>query len=324
MMSSSDGSQWTQLSRDAFDLGGSWEINELAMNRSTIVGVGAGIVSGRHGRQWSWQPNPTDGGSNSVIWSGSAFWAAGRYGILTSVDGFNWVRVLLDYNLDLRDITWNGELFVAVGWDNGRAAVLTSTDGDDWSSLRLQGLDHTDPLFTVGWTGSTFVAADGRGDFLVSADGTAWDQQSFGEEIDLEDMASNGDRLVAVGGRWQVGGVILSTTDGLNWIESDLPEGVWYFDDVTWTGTHFVAVSRSSGDLIFTSTDGVSWSSESTGTGVWPVSVVGDEQSLYVTGRGLQIIRRTKPLEYRERFRRPEQRVAPDGGRARPTPPVQR
>ena len=69
--------------------------------------------------------------------------------------------------------------------------------------------------------------------------------------------------------------------DGVHWVESALPEDdVSSFDDVTWTGTHFVAVSRSSGDVIFTSTDGISWSSETTGTGVWPVSVVGDDREI--------------------------------------------
>ena len=60
MMSSPDGSEWTQLSEKAFELGGSREINELATNGSTIVGVGTGIVTGRHGTEWSWQSPPGD------------------------------------------------------------------------------------------------------------------------------------------------------------------------------------------------------------------------------------------------------------------------
>ena len=137
-------------------------------------------------------------------------------------------------------------------------------------------------------------------------------------------MAWSGNRLVAVGGRWEGGGFILSTTDGINWVECDLPvESVSDFDDVTWTGTHFVAVSRSSGDLIFTSTDGLDWSSETTGTGVWPVSVVGDDRSLYVTGRGLQIIRRTKPLADHPTPRRPGRRVARVDDKVRAAPTIQ-
>ena len=137
-------------------------------------------------------------------------------------------------------------------------------------------------------------------------------------------MAWNGDRLVAVGGRGGVGGFILSTTDGIDWVECDLPiENVSDYDDVTWTGTHFVAVSRKSGDVIFTSIDGITWSSETTGTGVWPVSVVGDERNLFVTGRGLQIIRRTTPLADPEAPRRSGRRVVPVADKLRLAPAIQ-
>ncbi len=93
---------------------------------------------------------------------------------------------------------------------------------------------------------------------------------------------------------------------------------------MTWTGTHFVAVSRRSGDVIFTSTDGISWSSETTGTGVGPVSVVGDARSLYITGRGLQIIRRTKSLADPPSPRRPGRRVEAVGDKVGVAPSIPR
>ena len=312
IMSSPDGSEWTQLSTSSFDRGGYREINELAKGGSTIVGVGAGIITGRHGTEWVQRSSPGGSGATSVIWTGSAFWAVGA-GVIRSIDGVHWVQMLVDHDIRLFDIVWNGSLFVAVGWnpssDDRRKLVLTSADGLDWS---YQWFDREDHLFTVGWTGSRFVAAGSGSIYLTSADGVVWEQHSWADEVELQDMASSGERLVAVGGRWQAGGLILSTVDGVHWLESALPEDdVSSFDDVTWTGTHFVAVSRSSGDVVFTSPDGVTWSSETTGSGVWPVSVVGDDRSLYVTGRGLQIIRRTEPLQDLAQPRRPDRRVSP-------------
>ena len=238
--------------------------------------------------------------------------------------------MLLDHDLRLFDIVWNGSLFVAVGRhskrvDDGietRRVVLTSPDGHDWIG-RLFDLDGN--LFTVGWTGSQFVAAGSGSYYLTSPDGMTWQQRTQAEDLELTDMAWNGDRLVAVGGRWGAGGVIRSTEDGTHWVESALPEDdVSSFDDVTWTGTHFVAVSRSSGDVVFTSPEGLTWSSETTGTGVWPVSVVGDDRSLYVTGRGLSIIRRTEPLQGLPQTRRLQGRVAPAVGDAKIAAPNQR
>ena len=308
MMSSADGSVWTQLGEKAFDLSGSWEINELATNGSTIVGVGEGglIVTGRHGTDWVRRYSPAESELDAVIWNGSAFWAAGGTGVFRSIDGVHWTHVLLDSDLDLFDIDWNGSLFVAVG-RAGRQVILTSPDGQEWS---YHYFDFEGHLWTVGWTGSLFVAVGDGTQYFTSADGTVWQPHVLEEGVTLEDMAWNSDRLVAVGGRSELGGLVLSTVDGVSWEEAALPDtATREFDDVTWTGTHFVAVSRSSGDVVFTSTDGLTWSSETTATGVWPVSAVGDERSLYLTGRGLKIIRRTEPLQGVAAPRRSDGRV---------------
>ena len=280
MMSSPDGSEWTQLSERAFDISGSWEINELAINRSTIVGVGEGslIITGILGTEWVRRYSPVSWGElNSVIWAGSAFWAVGSPGVLTSIDGVHWAWAeKIDADITLYDIVWNGSLYVAVGRDpvpiGRRKSVAVSRDGHDWS---YQEILFPYPLFAVAWTGSIFVAA-GDGDlYLTSTDGESWQQHPWPDSRTVTDMAWNGHRAVAVGGRPDVGGIILSTTDGVHWVECELPaDHASDFDDVTWTGTHFVAVSRSSGDVIFTSPDGITWSAETTGTGVWPVSVV--------------------------------------------------
>ena len=315
MMSSADGSEWTQLGEKAFDLSGSWEINELATNGSTIVGVGEGgvIVTGRHGTDWVSRYSPAESNLDAVIWNGSAFSAAGSYGVCRSIDGVHWTQVLLDYDLDLFDIDWNGSLFVAVGWiaasEDTRKVILTSSDGQEWS---YHYFDFEGHLWTVGWTGSLFVAVGDGTQYFTSADGSVWQPHVLEEGVALEDMAWNSDRLVAVGGRSELGGLVLSTVDGVTWEEAALPETATRgFDDVTWTGTHFVAVSRSSGDVVFTSADGLTWESETTDTGVWPVSAVGDERNLYLTGRGLKIIRRTQPLQGIAEPRRPSARVVP-------------
>jgi hypothetical protein len=241
---------------------------------------------------------------------------------MRSTDGVHWAEQYFDPEVRLFDVVWNGSLVVAVGWSANQKLILTSSDGHTWTS---HWFDIEDVFFTVGWTGSGFVAI-GQGDhYLTSSDGTTWEQHVMAEGVTLRDSAWNGNRLVAVGGRSESGGVVFSTTDGIEWLESVLPEPAPSgFDDVTWTGTHFVAVSRRSGDVVFTSTDGLLWSAETTGTGVWPVSVVGDERSLTVTGRGLQIIRRTKPLADPEPPRRPARRVAPAGDHAQVIPAVQR
>lgn len=324
MMSSPDGQVWTQLSTRSFDLTGNWEINELATDGSTIVGVGEGaiIITGEHGTQWTRRGSSATSELNAVIWDGSAFWAVGRSRIIRSLDGVHWAEVYFDPDSDLRDIAQNGSLLVAVGRRSGRDVVLTSSDGHSWTA-RLFDLEGT--LLTVGWTGSRWVAAgDGNG-YLASSDGVSWQEHVHLLDVTLSDMAWDGHRLVAVGSRLEHGGAVYSTTDGLQWVESSLPEAPQSeLRDVTWTGTHFVAVARAADPSMFVSEDGFSWSVESTETGLWPVSVGGDARRLYATGRGLQIIRRTEPLAGREPPRRPGRRVAPVGDAKRAVTPIQR
>jgi hypothetical protein len=328
MMSSPEGSVWTRHSERAFDISGTWEINELVKGGPTIIGVGEGgiVLTGNHATEWERRASPAESGLNSVIWTGSAFWAVGWDRIIRSTDGTHWSEMYLDSGAILWDIVWNGEIFVAVGSNashtDAQKLILTSEDGHHWSSEWFNVEDH---FFTVGWTGSRFVVA-GRGSAcLTSTDGSSWDLYDFPADITLLDFAWNGDRLVGVGGRSESGGVVLTTANGIDWLESSLPEPMpSWFEDVAWTGTHFVAVSRSSGDVIFASPDGLAWSAETTGTGVWPVSVVGDERSLVVTGRGLKIIRRTEPLADPIPPRRPSRRAVPVAGKALRVPSVQR
>ena len=327
MMSSPDGSEWAELSGECFDskLHSVREIRELAEGGGTIVGVGrhGHIITSRYGKEWTLQRSPAKHDLNAVLWAGTAFWTVGGQWIFRSADGVHWAPMFRNPDYTLYDIVWNGSLFVAVGREYsrdlgyGRTVVLTSPDGDEWSS---EWFDIEGMLFTVGWTGSQFVAVGQPGHYLTSSDGEVWQKQPADEYLYLTDMAWNGDRLVAVGRRRGDGGVIRSTTDGFNWVESVLPEDdVSEFDDVTWTGTHFVAVSSSSGDVIFTSRDGVSWSSETTGTGVWPISAVGDDRNLFVIGGGFKIIRRTRPLADPEPPRRPSRRLSPVAEKARTT-----
>ena len=152
-------------------------------------------------------------------------------------------------------------------------------------------------LLAVRWAGSHFVAVGAYGVSLTSPDGFSWTQHDLGEQYSLGDMEWNGDRLVAVGDHWETGGLILSSRDGVNW-EECLPPGRHgsRIADVAWVGDRFVAVGFLLGDTILTSNDGLDWSAESTGTGLVPISVGGDERTLYVTGRGGKIIRQIKRL----------------------------
>lgn len=317
MMTSLDGTSWLILNEDTLELPHFYEILEMATRDGVVIGVGTNslIVRSENGGAWEKRPRWVVGYYNSVCWIGSVFWAVGDYGIARSPDGLEWELMLYDTSVGLYDVAWNGSVYVAVGWNPapgaGDGLVATSADGFDWA---YQWIHAGGPLTAVRWTGSLFVAVGVDGILLTSPDGSIWSQYYLDEQINLYDMEWNGDRLVAVGMHWETGRLILSSADGVNWVEClSHDRRRSFFKDVAWVGDRFLAVGSLLGDTVFTSNDGLNWSMETTGIGITSGSVGGDERTIYVTGRGGMIIRRSDPPHppHPPAPRRPGRRVIP-------------
>ncbi|MCD4748617.1 MAG: hypothetical protein K8R59_04510, partial [Thermoanaerobaculales bacterium] len=107
-------------------------------------------------------------------------------------------------------------------------------------------------LVTVGYAGTVVRSIDG---------GETWSIQATSDEYQFVGITWANGRFIAVGG--QVGeeftpvlGVILSSEDGITWVERHRVE--WAaMGGVCWNGAHFVAVSI--GGKSFTSDDGLAW-----------------------------------------------------------------
>ena len=137
-------------------------------------------------------------------------------------------------------------------------------------------------------------------------------------------MEWNGDRLVAVGGRQGVGGVIWSSADGISWDEGLPPElDVGTFRDVAWTGSKFLAVGITVDNRIFRSADGIGWKIDSIGVGIHPSAVCGDERSLHLAGRGGKMLRKVLRREMPSP-RRSGRRISPSSSKWLPVSSVVR
>ena len=92
--------------------------------------------------------------------------------------------------------------------------------------------------------------------------GTNWTQQVYGTANNIQEIAYNGDLLVAVGD----GGSIATSPDGITWTQRNASQNITgnNLEDITWNGTHWIAVGFNG--TILTSIDGVSWSIATSGT----------------------------------------------------------
>jgi photosystem II stability/assembly factor-like uncharacterized protein len=182
-----------------------------------------------------------------VTYTGRVFLAVGEEGaIFTSPDGNTWTSWPLGNNL--KGVAYGGNRFVAVG---SRGTILTSSDGISWnpSDSKTQRT-----LLGVTHANGRFVIVGERGTILTSSDGAAWKQQASKTTQNLHGVAFGKGVYVAVGER-----IILYSRDASSWAPAKL-NPIWesaYFRGVAFGNGRFVAV----GDLgsIYTSTDGINW-----------------------------------------------------------------
>ncbi len=189
----------------------------------------------------------------------AAIWANGRFVVvgggdptkpgdisLTSPDGINWTKHIVDSTLGQHGIAANSSTYVVVGGTFTSSYIATSPDGAVWTSGT-----KTFPyqLDAVVWAPerSEFVAVGMKGGIVRSADGTTWEERSSGTSQELTSIAWTGTTYVAVGKAPAGPGqspVILTSTDSTAWTLVKNPAGMW-FDAVVSNGKVTIAAGQS-------------------------------------------------------------------------------
>lgn len=182
---------------------------------------------------------------------------------------------------DLRDITTNGTIFVAVG-DSGR--IITSADsGKTWTQRSaptgafLSGITYTSILGFVG------VSSSGGGDTVVlSSAGVSWTASpTTGITIELNSVTGYGTNLVAVG----CNGSIFTSSNSVSWTQW-VSGGVCVqaVERVGLSTVEYVTVGDSG--KINTSPEGLSWTPQSSGVTNWLRGIAGGCSKIVVVGDG--------------------------------------
>jgi hypothetical protein len=256
-----------------------------------------------------WSTNQLAGGPASpdlmaVAYGNGQFVAVGEYDgddngfVQTSGDGMSWtLQSKHDFSiLDLFDVTFGNNLFVAVGWDFfGGQNIYTSTNGINWAP-------HTTAMANV------FAVAHGNGQFVAvgdgvnlnsstmssnnvyfSADGTNWTATDSGvpatATTPLTDVAYGNNQFVAVGGPGYIyplfnhsgitnnaAGRKVSFCNGFFFIPAGPGTNLMSTDGLSWSpvtnntavtfghviyaGGNYVAISATN---VFSSRDGTNW-----------------------------------------------------------------
>ncbi len=224
--------------------------------------------------------------------------------VYRSSDGQIWHSVIPIEAWYIRDLTWTGTEWVAVGDGNdyhlGRpdGVVFGSGDGITWGARStdapfalnaattfggdlvvaggegyvLSGTEsHYLTVATSGaeltgavWSGVGFVAVTGRGTTMFSPEGESWTEFHSGVSTNFSHLAWSGSEYVTLGGIG-VPTDIYTSSDGSDWTLTQAYDGI-ILNDVIWGGDRFVACGREG--VVYISPDGASWTRQNVGEDV--------------------------------------------------------
>ena len=166
--------------------------------------------------------------------------------------GNNWSGIgIRPFTLDINDIAWGNDKFVAVG---SYGEIASSPDGMNWTTVADSKFGTT-IIRAITWGNNMFIAGGLNGIMTYSLDGTNWTviHSTFGANT-IARIVWGKDKFVAVGD----GGRMAYSVDGINWIA--VPESTFGSENINgiiWGNNKFVAVGNR-GKMAY-SLDGINW-----------------------------------------------------------------
>jgi hypothetical protein len=215
-------------------------LNDLVWAGEQFVAVGdnGAIATSSDGLSWQRRESGTTRHLSAVAWNGHRLVAVGQdicpqggpsgfcwpgvgERIVVSDDGETWIPAQIPEGIEVFDVTWAGDRWVAVGSPH---VMLTSADGLSWS---VEQLDPNIELGSVIWTGDRLVAAGSFGSAVyertslvavTSRGGSLWHISVLPPGRGVGPIVWTGWSILAL----EAGGV-LESFDGLAWSRVSLP-----------------------------------------------------------------------------------------------------
>jgi len=227
--------------------------------------------------------NPDNSGIKMIKYENNQYIICTFAGSLyASADGVNWTGMAA-LAASLNDIVWDGKLYYAAG-DNG---IFASRDLTSWKRV----YKTSESMRAICTSGDKIIACGTSGVLVYSTDGKQWSLASIPDSprATLYGAAyGNGVYVVAGGTGWGGAGIVLSSTDGVNWVkvhdgyhqedfEPDTDDDICYQNctyALKYIDGQFVAtgLNRSANGFTMCSRDGRTW--EWSGMFYWGLDLV--------------------------------------------------
>lgn len=241
---------------------------------SPTIGGGLYVAIGSSGQAiWTspdtlnWNANNTAGvllaTPTSIAWfsgAGGMFVMCGAQTYAcTSVDGTTWLTSLIGADALVSFVACSSTTIVVGGAsdaDNGIQNVWTSTDGVSWTKRQLLGAAAGKTITALNYSSglSLFFAGCSDGNIITSPDGITWTLRTSGVGSQINQFASSGSLVVAVG----AGGVITTSPTGVTWTVKTQQTGA-SLNGVAYSPTATIPWYAIGTGIQMTSADGLAW-----------------------------------------------------------------
>jgi hypothetical protein len=230
------------------------------------------------GQHPNWKVATNTIGNHKIAFGNNRFVAGGYEGKAAySSDGITWTAIEnsiygdRETDIDIYDITFGNNCFVAVGGSNhrGMSRMAYSSDGIEWKAVANTTFGGN-AVLAVTFGNNRFVAVGYGGRMAYSSDGATWTavaNRPFGNTITTT-IAFGNNRFVA--GTW---GKTAYSSDGVTWTvvpNSNLGDMSIY--NMVYGNNRFVAALNYTG--IIYSSDGITWTR--TATSIFDVNHIRD------------------------------------------------
>jgi hypothetical protein len=203
IMTSPDGVTWTTRPSGTASLARGIAYGN---GRFVVVAAGGANLTSTNGLDWTQGPSGTSSELWDVTFGNGQFVAVGRgASLLTSPDGLTWTP-RESHGVHGLQVQFGGGKFFVLGTFGTN---LVSSDGVNWSPVT----DPSPGIYCVGFGNGTWMLVDIRNTVWTSRDALNWTSRSRVEILRPSEIYYEYGTWIMVGGK------ILSSRDGITWIE---------------------------------------------------------------------------------------------------------
>lgn len=195
-----------------------------------------------------------------IIYKNEKFIVIGQNSIITSDDAVSWRLRHYNEEINLTDVTYSGNVFIAIGVKNDNGVICISQDAIHWDEI-----EDAHNLIKIIYANEKFIGIS-KSKIYKSDDGKKWAEiERFAPQIDALWHLNN--KYISFGHKTQndqegKSVCLIASDDGFAWKQVSIPEISDVIDTSRSDDKYWILGKKDNNNLLLSSTDGEVWTQE--------------------------------------------------------------